>query len=183
MKYYFFLPLLLLVGLFLFNSADSDTVYFPAEAPGNLTFIGNAGSNNLFTVNSWKFTRVENADQPEQIGITAVLNMKSITCDWKDLQKSLHKKKDYFYSKKWKTATINIDGAKLLTDSTFQAEAELEMKGITKTLPIIFTISGGEDAPYHVKGEATVMRREWKYTGGGPKDEVPVMVDADLVME
>ena len=183
MKYYFFLPILLLAGLFLFNAADSEMVHFPADAPGSLTFIGNAGGDNLFTVNSWKFTRVEHPDQPEQIGITAVLDMKSITCDWKDLQKSLHKKKDYFYSKKWKTATINIDGAKMLTDSTYEAQAELEMRGITKSLPITFSISGGGDLPYHVKADATVIRQTWGYTGGGPKDEVPVMIDADLVKE
>ncbi|MEL6141713.1 MAG: YceI family protein, partial [Bacteroidota bacterium] len=139
MKAYYFIPFLFIAGIFFFSNTSSEVVYFPAETPGQLTFIGNAGSDNLFTVNKWKFTRVENAGQPEQIGITAVLDMKSITCDWKDLQKSLHKKKDYFHSKKWKTATINIDGATLLTDGTYQAEAELEMKGISKKLPITFT--------------------------------------------
>ncbi|MEM9836353.1 MAG: YceI family protein, partial [Bacteroidota bacterium] len=158
-------------------------ILFPEEAPGALTFIGNAGSDNLFTVNKWKFTRVENPDQPTEIGVTAILDMTSITCDWKDLQRNLHKKKDYFYSKKWKTATITIDGAELQEDNIYQAIARLEIKGITKDIPIDFTITGDDTEGYSVDASATVMRRKWKFTGGGPKEEVPVMVAAKLEVE
>ncbi len=183
-RFLFTLPLFVLGLLFFSNAAeDFKTILFPAEAPGELTFIGNAGSDNIFTVNQWMFTRVENADQPEQIGITAQLSMASITCDWKDLEKSLHKKKDYFHSKKWKTATITIDGAALQEDGSYLAEALLELKGVSKKLPINFTISGGtDDAPYHVNATATIKRQKWKFTGGGPADMVPVTVDADLIV-
>jgi polyisoprenoid-binding protein YceI len=172
---------MLLVGLTLFFTTlymESPLVEFPAEPPGEITFTANAGSDNLFTVNQWKFDRLENLDNPENIAVTAVLNMKSITCDWKDLQKNLHKKKDYFYSKKFNTAQITIEGAKVQDDGSFLAEAELSLKGITKGVPLAFTLAG--EGPYELTASVTIMRREFNFSGDGPEDEVPVMVKATL---
>lgn len=161
-----------------FLYAASPTIVFPAEAPGEITFIGNAGSDNVFTVNNWKFDRLENLSSPENITVTAVLDMTSITCDWKDLEQNLHKKKDYFYSKKFSTATIQIDGAEKQEDGSYQATATLSMKGVSKELPLSFTLSGS--GPYELTAQATVDRRKFKFTGNGPKDEVPVTVKATL---
>lgn len=158
---------------------SSPSIHFPAEVPGEITFIGNAGSDNLFTVNTWKFDRLENLSDPENIGVTAVLDMTSITCDWKDLEKNLHKKKDYFYSKKFSTATIHINGAEKQDNGNYLATATLTMKGISKELPLQFTLTGS--GPYELSAQATVDRREFKFTGNGPKDEVPVMVKATLM--
>lgn len=158
--------------------AASPLVSFPAEAPGEITFIGNAGGDNLFTVNNWKFDRLENLSEPENIGVTAVLDMTSITCDWKDLEKNLHKKKDYFYSKKFSTATIHINGAEKQEDGSYLSTATLTLKGVSRELPLQFTLSG--DGPYELSAEASVDRRKFKFTGNGPKDEVPVMVKATL---
>ncbi|MEM9931506.1 MAG: YceI family protein [Bacteroidota bacterium] len=155
---------------------SSPSVEFPAVAPGELTFIGNAGSDNLFTVNHWKFDRLENLDAPENIQVTAILDMKSITCDWKDLEKNLHKKKDYFYSKKFGTAQITIDGAEAQADGSYVAEAELSLKGITKTVPVTFTLTG--EGPYELEATAVVKRRKFNFSGNGPKEEVPVTVKA-----
>jgi polyisoprenoid-binding protein YceI len=156
----------------------SPLVEFAAETPGEITFIGNAGSDNVFTVNQWKFDRLENLDNPENIAVTAVLDMTSITCDWKDLEKNLHKKKDYFYSKKFNTAQLSIDGAKVQPDGSFLAAASLSMKGITKTVPVTFTLTG--EGPYALTASASIMRRQFKFSGNGPKDEVPVMVKATI---
>ena len=152
MKHLITITTLLLVGILACGFADtaSATIAFPEKSPGKITFIGDAGSPNVFTVNTWKFTRVENPDRPENIGITAMLDVASITCDWKDLEKNVLKKKEYFHSKKWKTASITIDGATLQRDGSYLAEAQLELKGIRKEIPISFTIGGGDnngDAP------------------------------------
>ncbi|MFK8165159.1 MAG: YceI family protein [Lewinella sp.] len=156
----------------------SPLVEFPEVSPGEITFIGNAGGDNLFTVNQWKFDRLENLDNPEEIAVTAVLDMTSITCDWKDLEKNLHKKKDYFYSKKFNTAQLTIEGAEEQADGSFLARAELSLKGITKTVPLSFTLTG--EGPYELEASATIMRRKFNFSGNGPKDEVPVMVKATL---
>ncbi|MEO0735151.1 MAG: YceI family protein, partial [Bacteroidota bacterium] len=146
--------------------------------PGTITFIGNAGSDNLFTVNSWKFDEVANLDQPTDIQVTATLDMTSITCDWKDLQKNLHKKKEYFHSKKFNTAQVIIDGAKAQADGSYLTEATVSLKGVNREVPISFTLTG--EGPYELKAEATIERRKFRFTGNGPKDEVPVLIEAVL---
>jgi polyisoprenoid-binding protein YceI len=156
----------------------SPLVEFPELTPGEITFIGNAGGDNLFTINQWKFDRLDNLDNPLKIGVTAVLDMTSITCDWKDLEKNLHKKKDYFHSKKFNTAQLTIDGAEEQADGSFLAQADLSMKGITKTVPVAFTLTG--EGPYELVASATIMRGNFNFSGKGPKEEVPVMVKATL---
>lgn len=161
-----------------FMYTSSPVVNFPSEAPGVLTFIGNAGSDNLFTVERWKFDRLENLSNPENIGVTATLDMTSITCDWKDLEKNLHKKKDYFHSKKFNTAEVNIDGATRQADGSYLADATLKLKGVSKKVPISFTLTG--EGPYALSANATINRRKFKFTGNGPENEVPVMIEATL---
>ncbi|MEM9260022.1 MAG: YceI family protein [Bacteroidota bacterium] len=156
----------------------SPVVSFPTEAPGTITFIGNAGSDNTFTVNRWKFDQLENLVDPTNIKVAATLDMTSITTGWKDLEKNLHKKKEYFNSKKFNTAQVKIEGATLQEDGSYLAEALLSLKGVQRAVPITFTLTGS--GPYQLEAKATVMRRKFKFTGNGPKDEVPVMVSAAL---
>jgi polyisoprenoid-binding protein YceI len=167
-----------LVALLFIAHIESPYVSFPEEAPGTLTFIGNAGSDQVFTVERWKFSKVENAAQPESILVEAQLDITSIQCGWADLLKGVKKKKDYFYVKKFKTASVQIEGATANKDGSYSTDALLTLKGKTKKVPMTFTIS--EEAPYHIEAEGVVMRRKFGFTGGGPKDEVPVKVSADL---
>lgn len=173
-----FIPLLFLSLVFTTCYTTSPTVAFPAASPGTITFIGNAGSDNTFTVNQWKFDRLENLATPTDIAVTAVLDMTSITTGWKDLEKNLHKKKDYFYSKKFNTAQVTIDGAIAQADGSWATDAILTLKGVTKTVPMTFTLTG--DGPYELSASAVVNRRSFKFTGNGPKDEVPVSITASL---
>ncbi|MEM7574529.1 MAG: YceI family protein [Bacteroidota bacterium] len=174
------LSLFLLFCAFTPTSSSGDEV-FPETPPGSLTFIGDAGSPNLFTMNRWKFSRVENVDQPTEIGITAVFDMVSISCDWKELETNLHKKRDYFNSSRFATASLNVDGASLQEDGSYLAQAILELKGVRKEIPISFTLDTDEEGVPSVAAEAVIMRREWRFTGNGPKDEVPVTVSAQLI--
>jgi len=161
--------------------AASPVIEFPPEVPGTITFIGNAGGDNTFTVDKWKFDQVTNLGDPTNIQVKATLDMTSITTGWKDLETNLHKKKDYFHSKKFTTAQVLIDGATLQADSTYLAEATLSLKGVSREVPITFTISGA--GPFDLKAEATINRRQFRFTGKGPKDEVPVMVDVSGLEE
>ncbi|MEL6391460.1 MAG: YceI family protein [Bacteroidota bacterium] len=174
-------PLQCLFLLVAFSSNSSMREVFPDTPPGTLTFIGDAGSPNVFTVEKWKFSRVENLENPSEIGITAVLDMRSITCDWEDLQRSLHRKKEYFNSRRYQTAMLIVDGAELQEDGSYLTEAMLELKGKRKSIPITFTLGENEEGVPTVEAESVVMRRNWSFNGGGPKDEVPVTVSAELV--
>ncbi|MEM6396871.1 MAG: YceI family protein [Bacteroidota bacterium] len=164
-----------------FSGNSSIKEVYPDKPPGTITFIGDAGNPNEFTVEQWKFSRVENLDNPAEIGITAVLDMRSITCDWKDLEKNLHKKKDYFNSRRYQTAMIIVDGAEQQEDGSYIAEAMLELKGKRKAIPISFTLDENEEGIPTVAAESVVMRRKWDFSGNGPKDEVPVTVNAELI--
>ncbi len=54
----------------------------------------------------------------------------------------------------------------------------LTLKGISQPVTLTFTIS--EEAPYEIHAEGVIQRRNFRFTGNGPLDEVPVKVDAVL---
>jgi len=153
-----------------------DTV---GETPGTLQFIGNAGGDNLFTFQKWQFTNVELPDDNfEKIKATVEINASSFTCDWKDLEVSVKKKKDYFFVKKFPSVNVVIDGAQKQKDGSYTTDASLTLKGVTKVVPLTFTVS--ETAPYQVKGAGVIMRNDFKFNGDGPSEEVPVKFDFTL---
>ena len=150
----------------------------PTNPPGTIEFIGDAGSPNVFTIEKWDFTIIENADQPENILVEAVLDIRSITCDWKDLEKSVKKKKDYFFTRKFPQATVAINGATLLENGNYTTEALVTIKNISKKIPLEFSIT--TTTPYRVQATGTIFRSTFKFTGDGPKEEVPIRIDAIL---
>ncbi|MGK0363241.1 MAG: polyisoprenoid-binding protein YceI [Saprospiraceae bacterium] len=180
MKKSIILSTLLIATLAFFSSfVGYDTV---GDAPGNLQFIGNAGGENLFTFQKWQFTNVELPDDNfEKIKATVEINASSFTCDWKDLETNVKKKKDYFFVKKFPSVNVVIDGAQMQEDSSYTTDASLTLKGVTKIVPLTFTVS--ETVPYQVKGNGVIMRSEFKFNGDGPNEEVPVKFDFTLPAE
>ena len=169
---------LALTALFLYQPNTERLDQLPEETPGTIEFIGDAGSPNVMTFERWGFTRVENADTPENIQVEALFDVRTLKCDWKDLQNSLLKKKDYFFARKFPEASLLINGATAQEDGSYMTQAELTLKGVTQTVELNFTIS--EEKPHTVHAEGVVQRRLFKFTGDGPNDEVPVVVDAVL---
>lgn len=150
-----------------------------ADTPGLIQAIGNAGSDQIFTFKKWAFTKVEMEDDKiENINLELVINTSSLSCDWKELEKSIKKKKDYFFIKKFPKATVKIDGASANENGTYTANAILTLKKYTKAVPVTFTIS--DTRPYEVKGTGVITRQDFGFTGGGPKDEVPIKFAATL---
>ncbi|MFK7971707.1 MAG: YceI family protein [Bacteroidia bacterium] len=180
MKRFFIIAPLLIALISLLAYTDSPYINFPDKAPGKLSFIGNAGSDQVFSVERWKFSKVENANDPENIQIQAELDISSLACSWDDLLQSVKKKKDYFNVSKFKVASVSIEGAKANDDGSYTADAMLSLKGVTKKVPVNFTIS--DEAPYHIEASAVVKRKKFGFNGGGPKNEVPVTISADLVV-
>ena len=129
----------LAVFLFAFTQVERATI---GDSPGTIQAIGDAGSPNIFTFQKWKFINVEMLeDKVENIKLSIEINTSSLTCDWKDLEKNIRSKKDYFYVKKFPKATIAIDGAKRLVDGSYQTTAMLTLKKNTKPVELTFTIS------------------------------------------
>ena len=180
MKKNSFYLICLISSLFLASSfIGYDTI---GKTPGTLQFVGNAGGDNLFTFQKWGFTSLEiPADDFTKIKASIEINASSFTCDWKDLEKGIKKKKDYFYIKKFPTVWVNIDGAELQEDGHYTTEAALTLKGVTDKVTLTFSVS--DTKPYQVKGGGTIIRQDFKFNGDGPKDEVPVRFDFVLPME
>ena len=110
-----------------------------------------------------------------------LIDCKSLSTNWKDLEKNVRKKKDYFYVKKFPTAKVIVKGAKRVSDLEYATDMELTLKGITKTVPIVFSV----DPSNHLKisGSGEINRRKFKFTGGGPKNEVPLSFEITLPSE
>jgi polyisoprenoid-binding protein YceI len=173
-KQFNILYIALVAGLFFFSSFVGITEY--GETPGYIRAIGEAGSPNVFTFNKWSITKAEMPeDKVENIKVEIEINTSSLSTDWKDLENNVKKKKDYFYIKKFPKATVSIDGAEQIEEGRYQTEAQLTLKGITKSVLLTFTMEGNT-----VRGEGVIQRRAFKFTGDGPKDEVPVSFEAVL---
>ncbi|MCO6480910.1 MAG: YceI family protein [Phaeodactylibacter sp.] len=167
-----------LLATFLFLQPDTARLDQLPPPPGTVAFIGDAGSPNTFTFENWGFTRIENPDDPENIQVEAVFDIRSLKCDWKELEESIRDKKDYFFVRKFPEARLFIDGATPVADGQYTTEALLTLKGVTRKVELVFTIT--PEAPYTVHAEGVVLRRQFKFNGKGPRNEVPVTVDAVL---
>jgi polyisoprenoid-binding protein YceI len=149
------------------------------ETAGKIQFLANAGSDQLFTINDWAFTKVEvKKGDIENLHVELEMDMGSIACDWKDLEKSVKKKKDYFYVKGFPKATVTIDKAQKQANGTYTCQAMLTLKNVTKAVPLIFSVS--DEGKIHIIGSGTVQRREFNFTGDGPKNEVGMTFDVML---
>lgn len=136
-------------------------------------------SNEQFTVNEWEFTKIDvKKDNIENLHIELEMDMGSISCNWKDLQKSVKKKPDYFYVKGFPTSTVTIDKAQKQTDGTYTCQAMLTLKNITKPVTLSFTVT--DEGKLHIVGGGKIQRREFNFTGDGPQDEVPMTFDLML---
>lgn len=147
--------------------------YDNTPPPGTIEVIGNAGGDNVFTFNKWGFESFEVPDgNIELIKAVAEINTTSLTCDWKDLEKNIRSKKDYFYVKKFPTAKVVVAGAKLLDDGSYETEAMLTLKKFTKPVTLNFKVVN--ESPLTIEGTGTMKRQQWGFTGGGPADMVPI---------
>ncbi|MEN0046116.1 MAG: YceI family protein [Bacteroidota bacterium] len=158
---------------FTFTQIEREEV---GSSPGIIQAIGDAGSPQVFTFQKWEYTKAEMPeDQIENIQLEIEINTSSLTCDWKDLQNNIRKKKDYFYVKKFPKAIVKIDGAEAMEDGKYKTRAMLTLKKYTEPVELTFTIEGNQ-----VKGEGVITRQDFGFTGGGPKDEVPISFDVTL---
>lgn len=173
---------LLLSALTLFAFSSKVTpVIGEDEVPGTITAIGTAGRANVFTFEKWKWTSFDMPEGAvENISLTALIDCRSVTTPWEDLEKSVKKKPDYFNISEFPTATVEVKGAvpSEEEEGKYETEAIVTIKEITKPVTLVFSIS--DEPPYQVVGDGVIMRRKFKFNGGGPENEVPVHFEATL---
>jgi polyisoprenoid-binding protein YceI len=144
------------------------------ENPGTITFITDAGMPSTFTIMSWQFTKCDiTPDAIEKLQVEAEMDMGSISSSWKELEKNIKKKKDYFYVKHFPTATLSINGATKVKDNEYTCNATLTLRKVAHPVVLSFTTTSDEKG-LNIKGSGTVNRRDHAFTGDGPKDLVPV---------
>ena len=139
------------------------------------------GGGHTIRFEKWKFTKVEIPNKDiSQMKVALEINMKSLrtTTDYTALERGIKKKKDWFNVKQYPTAQVLIEGAKKIEGNRYRAQAQLTLKGVTKKLPLEFSIS--EEMPYRVKGSFEMRRAKYGITGGGPSPVVPVRFEATL---
>jgi polyisoprenoid-binding protein YceI len=167
------------IGLILILSSFITYESGAFATPGTIEFIGDAGSPNVFVFRKWAFDEIKVPDgKLEEMQIALTIQTGSLETQWKDLEKNIRTKKDYFYVKKFPRATIKIDGAEKQPDGSYTTEAMLTLKGVTK--PVKLAFSASETVPYQIKGTGVITRQQFKFTDGGPKDEVPISFDITL---
>ncbi|MEM7108378.1 MAG: YceI family protein [Bacteroidota bacterium] len=164
--------------------AFNDPYAFELEEapPGVLQAIGNAGSEQVFTFEKWKIEKLDwTPGDYEHIKLEVLIDCKSLSNDWKDLEKNIRKKKDYFYVKKFPTAKVVVEGAQKVSELEYTANMELTLKGVTKTVPVKFVVDAEDNL--RISGSGEINRRKFKFSGGGPKNEVPLRFELTLPSE
>ena len=152
------------------------------EPPGVINVTGVAGGPRVFEFTKWQINKLQwEQGNFESITIEVVIDCKSLTHEWKDLEKNIKKKKDYFYVKKFPTAVATVNGASKNDDGSYSAMMELSLKGVTKEVPITFEVTS--TAPYKVVGKGELNRQNFKFNGGGPEDQVPLNFEITLPQE
>lgn len=172
-----------LIAVFLWAFSGTETFEMKEEPPGTIQVTGVAGGPRVFTFEKWKIEKLNwTPGNFETIDIAVLIDCKSLTHEWKDLEKSIRKKKDYFYVKKFPTASASVKGATKIRDNLYEAKMTLGLKGVTKDVPITFEVSGdGSEAnPYRAVGKGELNRRKFKFNGGGPENQVPLNFDIVL---
>ncbi len=149
------------------------------NVPGVIQVIAHAGNDRTFTFEKWKISKLQwEVGKYEDINIEILIDAKSLSNSWKDLEKNIRKKKDYFYVKKFPTIVAKINGAEKVGESKYRSEMELELKGVKRSVPIEFEI---DDQNFlKVSGDGTLNRRDFKFNGDGPEDEVDLKFQISL---
>lgn len=170
------------IALISFNFSEEDYYQYEGETPGTLTATGMTGGPSVFTFERWHFAAMSMPDDdPTQIQAIIDIDVTSAVCDWKDLEYSVKKKKDYFHVRKFPKAMVLINGASLQEDGSYITDAMLTLKSVEKPVTLTFTIS--DTKPYTIEGSGVINRREFRFTGDGPADEVPIAFQATLPLE
>lgn len=161
-------PAILLFGFAMWPGEPYDDMGSPT--PGLLQVTATAGSNQVFVFERWQFRSFSmEADNWETVQAVVEIDHNSLQNDWEELEASIRKKKDYFHAEKFPSSSVEISGASLQEDGSYLANAVINIKGLSKEIPVTFRVEDGV-----VTGGVTFNRRKYGFKGKGPENEVVV---------
>ena len=167
--------------LFAFTNDPGPSIA-PGEVPGTIEMTAKTQGETKLYFDKWQFESFSlKKGAVEKIKADVLIDTRSLSSEWTDLVKSIKKKPDYFYVKKFPTARVKVNGAQATEDGKWMTEAKVTIKDQTHLVPLTFTIS--EEAPYDIVGDAVILRKKFDFTGDGPKWEVPVHFEATVPEE
>lgn len=89
---------------------------------------------------------------------------------------------DFLDTAKYATITIDVDGVKKKADKTYNANATVKFRGVTKKLPITFDVVDTGADSVHIKTEVKFKRTDFN-VGKDSKDPKVAPVVNDLVLQ
>lgn len=139
------------------------TALFAAEAAASPGKLGFKAQNKVFKADgefkSWRFTKVDIPDGNIEKGTVEIeVDIASVSTNADKLTEHL-KQNDMLDAAKFPKATIKIHSAKKTGDNTYEATADLTLRGVTKSIPVKFKTLG--QSPLRVEGEAVVNRLDF----------------------
>jgi polyisoprenoid-binding protein YceI len=153
-----------------------------AAAPGKIEY---RAQNSMFKAHgeftSWRFTKVTMPEGKIEGGsVELEIDTASITANNPKLNEHL-KASDMLNVAQFPKATIKVHSATPVAGSAgmYSAKADVTILGITKTVPIEFTVEGAEEKT--VTGTATINRDDFKvYVPSNPSD--PKVPEANVAI-
>lgn len=89
---------------------------------------------------------------------------------------------DFLDTAKYATITIDVDGVKKKADKTYNANATVKFRGVTKKLPITFDVVDTAADSVHIKTEVKFKRTDFNVGKDSPDPKVAPVVN-DLVLQ
>jgi polyisoprenoid-binding protein YceI len=89
---------------------------------------------------------------------------------------------DFLDTKKFPSITIDIDKVKKKADKTYNAEATVKFRDVTKKYPVTFDVVDSTADSIRIKGEASFSRLDFK-VGKDSKDPKVAPVQNDLTIQ
>lgn len=89
---------------------------------------------------------------------------------------------DFLDTAKYATITVDVDGVKKKADKTYNANATVKFRGVTKKLPITFDVVDTSADSVHIKTEVKFKRTDFN-VGKDSKDPKVAPVVNDLVLQ
>lgn len=184
MKLYFFIFLFSIITFLLPypKTEIQEATISTQDSPGTITFIGNAGKDQVMSFEKWEYTSVNiDGNDLTTLDLIAEIDITSLKANNNLLRKHLVNKSEWFDTKQFPKATVHIHQVKNIEGNKFEATANIGLKGIEGEIPISFEVI--EENPIKVQGEASLNRQDFKVDGKGPKDIVPITFEATLPEE
>ncbi|KAI93335.1 hypothetical protein T281_17335 [Rhodomicrobium udaipurense JA643] len=126
----------------------------------DVAFVAGAGGFTAEgSVKDYKSVVQFNPNAPEQASIHLTLDMRSTTTGFRAADE-VALSKEFLDVERHPTAKLTAKGAKLISDGRYVMDAELTLKGVTKTVRIPLLVQIKEGAPV-LKGAASVNRLDF----------------------